>query len=146
MRDADALTDLILREAIAIHRGLGPGLFESAYEVVLADSLEREGLRVERQVAVPIEYRGRTIAEGYRIDLLIDRTVVVECKSVDKLAPVHSQQILSYLRLGGFKLGLLLNFGAGTLKEGVKRFANDYRKSSGSRLRVNQEPPTRTEG
>ena len=138
MRNDDALTSLIIRNAIEIHRSHGPGLFESACEVMLADSLEAAGVTVERQVAVPIHYRGRIIAEGYRLDLLVDRQVVVEVKSVEKLAPIHSQQLLTYLRFGGFKVGLLLNFGAGTLRDGLKRLVNDFTPADDSPLLVNR--------
>ena len=134
------LTDLILGESIEIHRALGPRLFEATYEVVLADALEQAGVRVERQFVVPIRFRGRTIAEGYRLDLLVERQVVVECKSLEKLLPVHSQQLLAYLRLGGFPIGLLLNFGEGRLMDGVKRLVNNYRPTD-STLRINGPRP-----
>jgi GxxExxY protein len=137
MRD-DALTNLIIGEAIAIHRTLGPGLLESACEAILADALEQQGLRVERQLAVPIRYRNRTIAAAYRLDLLVDHQIVVEIKSIEKLAPIHSQQLLTYLRLGGFQLGLLLNFGAGTLRDGLKRLVNNYAPTDDSPLLVNR--------
>lgn len=137
MRD-DALTNLIIGEAIAIHRTLGPGLLESACEAILADALEQQGLRVERQLAVPIRYRNRTIAAAYRLDLLVDNQIVIEIKSIEKLAPIHSQQLLTYLRLGGFQLGLLLNFGAGTLRDGLKRLVNNYAPSDDSPLLVNR--------
>ena len=140
MRHDDELTDVILREAIAIHRDLGPGLFELVYELVLADALERVGLCVERQVTVPVRYRGRTIAAGYRIDLLVENRVVVECKSLAKLREADTQQVLTHLRLGGFTIGLLLNFGAARLVDGVKRFVNKHQPTGGSVLRINREP------
>jgi len=140
MAHTDQVTETIIREAIAIHRQLGPRLFETTYEVVLADALESAGLRVERQVLVPIQYRGREINEAYRLDLLVERMVVVECKSVEKLSPVHSQQLLTYLRLGGFPIGLLLNFGEGRLVDGVKRLVNNYQPPTESMLRVNLPP------
>jgi GxxExxY protein len=139
LRDEE-ITERVLREAIAIHRDLGPRLFEATYELVLADALERAGLAVERQVTVPIQYRGRDIVEAYRLDLLVERRIAVECKSVEKLAAVHTQQLLTYLRLGGFPIGLLLNFGEGRLVDGVRRLVNDYQPPRDSTLRVNQRP------
>ena len=138
MRHDEALTNTIIGEAIAIHRALGPGLLESACEAILADALEQRGLLVERQLPISIRYRDRSIAAGYRLDLLVDRQVVVEVKSVEKLAPIHSQQLLTYLRFGGFKVGLLLNFGAGTLRDGLKRLVNDFTPADDSPLLVNR--------
>ena len=94
-RDDDTITEIIIREAITIHRDLGPGLLESAYETFLAFALEECGLQVDRQVPVPVRYRGRTVEVGYRIDLLVERRVVVEIKSIEKLAPAHTQQGLT---------------------------------------------------
>ena len=141
MRELDTISGLILTEAIRAHRRLGPGVYESVYEAVLERALTRHGLRVERQYPVPIQYDGIDFEEGFRADLLVDGRVIVEIKSVEKLAPVHTQQVLTYLRLGGFQLGLLLNFGAGMLKDGMKRIVNSYEPTSGSLLRVNREPP-----
>ena len=138
MRDADLLTDFIIGEAIAIHRELRSGLFESTYEIVLADALQRAGLAVERQKLVPIVYAGRTITEAYRLDLLVEQRVVVECKAMDRLAPIHSQQLLTHLRLGGYPVGLLLNFGAEVLRDGIKRVVNHLPPLDGSRVVVNR--------
>ncbi len=140
MRRDDAPTSLIIKEAIAIRRSFGPGLFESACEAMLADALQAAGVLVERQLPVPIRYRNRTNTEGYRLDLLVDRQVVVEIESLEKLALIHSQQLLTYLRLGGFQIGLLLNFGAGTLNDGLKRLVNDFTPSGDSPLLVNRMP------
>ena len=126
VRAIDDITSLILRESIAIHRAVGPGLFEHAYELILADALLAAGLTVERQVPVPIRYRERTIADGYRIDLLVEGQVVVEIKSVEKLAPVYTQQVLTYLRFGGYRVGMILNFSAPTMVDGVKRVVNGF--------------------
>ena len=124
-RPDDALTEVIIREAIEIHRMFGPGLLESAYEALLAAALEDLGLRVDRQVAVPIRYRGRRIKVAYRIDLLVERAVVVEIKSIEKVVPPHSQQLLTHLRFGGYRTGLLMNFAGATLREGLSRIVND---------------------
>ena len=126
MRERDRLTGEIVDAAYRIHTKLGPGLLESVYEAVLARTLEQRGLKVERQKPVPIEFDGLRFDEGFRIDLLVDDRVVVELKSVEQLAPVHSKQLLTYIRLLDLRVGLLINFGASTLKEGVRRVVNAY--------------------
>ncbi len=125
--------------AYKIHTGLGPGLLESVYESVLARDLERRGLNVQRQLSVPFDYDGLRFNEGLRIDLLVEGKVIVELKSVEKLAPVHFKQLLTYLRLMKLPVGLLINFSAATLKEGIQRVVNNYRPSTStvSRLQVN---------
>jgi GxxExxY protein len=110
--------------AFHIHSKLGPGLLESVYEVILAKELERRGVFIERQKAVPIEFEGLHFEEGFRADLIVERAVVVELKSVETLASVHYKQVLTYLRLLDYRLGLLLNFGASLLKDGIKRIVN----------------------
>jgi iron complex transport system substrate-binding protein len=136
--EIDDITGAIVDAAYKIHVGLGPGVLESVYEAVLARSLERLGLKVERQKAVTFHYDGMVFDEGFRVDLLVESTVVVELKSVENLAPVHSKQVLTYLRLMDLRVGLLINFGAPTLKEGLKRIVNDLPTSASPRLRVNQ--------
>ncbi|HEX8318935.1 GxxExxY protein [Longimicrobium sp.] len=126
MQERDRLTGAIVDAAYRIHTKLGPGLLESVYEAVLARSLEQRGLKVERQKSVPIEFDGLRFDEGFRINLLVDDRVVVELKSVEQLAPVHSKQLLTYIRLLDLRVGLLINFGAATLKEGVRRVVNAY--------------------
>ena len=126
MRDINEITGIIIDAAIGIHRELGPGLLESVYQSVLAAELRRRGLRVERNVAVDFEFNGMYFRDALRIDLLVEDTVIVELKSVERLAPVHPKQLLTYLRLTRRPVGLLLNFGAATLKEGIKRVVNDY--------------------
>jgi iron complex transport system substrate-binding protein len=116
-----------------VHQGLGPGLLESVYESVLAKSLEKRGLKIERQKPISFVFDGIRFDEGFRVDLLVDDRVVVELKSVEKLAPVHSKQLLTYIRL------MKLPVGASTLKEGLHRIVNDLPASATSRLRVNQE-------
>jgi iron complex transport system substrate-binding protein len=122
--EIDDVTGAIVDSAYKIHVGLGPGLLESVYEAVLAKSLERSGLKVERQKAITFNYDGMVFEEGFRVDLLVENAVIVELKSVEKLAPVHRKQVLTYLRLMDLRVGLLINFGAPTLKEGLKRIAN----------------------
>lgn len=107
-----------------LHRNLGPGLLESAYEAILADQLIRRGIYVERQKPIPIRYDGLELAEGFRADLMLEGKLLVELKSVERLSPLHSKQVLTYLRLLDLPLGLLINFGGSTFKEGVRRIAN----------------------
>ncbi len=141
-RDIDEITGIIVDAAMKLHMQLGPGLLESVYEIVLARELERRGVRVERQKPVAFDYDGMHFDEGFRVDLLVEGIVVVELKSVEKLAPVHSKQVLTYLRLLNLPVGLLINFGGATLKEGLHRIVNNYTPSASSsatsRLRVNQ--------
>ena len=115
----------ILGSAFLIHTKLGPGLLESVYEVVLANKLARAGLRIERQVPVPIEFEGIRFEEGFRADLIVEQAVLVELKSVEAIAPVHAKQTLTFLKLAGMRLGLLINFGAPQLKNGIKRLVNN---------------------
>lgn len=114
----------IVDAALRVHKELGPGLLESVYEVVLADELCHMGLRARRQVPIPILYAGRAFEEGYRADLLVEEQIVVEIKSVDQLARVHKKQLLTYLKLGDKRLGLLINFGGEFLKGNIERLVN----------------------
>ena len=138
IQELDEVTGEIVDAAYKLHKGLGPGLLESVYEAVLEKDLCRRGLSVERQKAVSFEYDGMRFSDGFRIDLLVDACVVVEIKSVENLSPVHTKQVLTYLRLLDLPVGLLVNFGAPTLKEGVRRIVNDLSPSAASRLRVNR--------
>jgi GxxExxY protein len=121
-----------------LHVEAGPGLLESVYEVVLAKMLEEKGLRVRRQVAVPIELMGLKFDEGFRADIIVEDLLLLELKSVENLAPVHSKQVLTYLRLLHLPMGLLMNFGASTFKDGCKRILNGPQSFVSSCLRVNQ--------
>lgn len=138
MKEIDDITGEIVDTALKVHQGLGPGLLESVYESVLAKALEKRGLKVERQKPVSFVYDDIPFDEGFRVDLLVDDRVVVELKSVEKIAPVHSKQLLTYLRLMNLSVGLLINYGASTLKEGLHRIVNDLPASASPRLRVNQ--------
>jgi GxxExxY protein len=137
--ELDDITGAVVDASIRIHRDLGPGLLESVYEVVLAAVLARRGLRVERQRALTFAYDGMQFDNGFRVDMLVERCVIVELKSVEKLAAVHAKQLLTYLRLTNLQVGLILNFGAGTMKEGLKRVVNDLHPSASPRLRVNKQ-------
>ena len=123
----DAISSAVIDEAIGIHRELGPGLFETVYETVLAGRLERRGLRAERQVPVPIEFDGHAFGAAFKIDILVERRLILEIKSVDELIKLHVRQLTTYLRLTKQPVGLLLNFSAATMKDGIKRVVNDYR-------------------
>ncbi|MEZ5744466.1 MAG: GxxExxY protein [Sphingomonadaceae bacterium] len=116
-----------------IHQDLGPGMLETAYEVILAAELQRNGLTVERQVPVRMEYKGLVVDNAFKIDLLVDRQLIVELKSIERLAPVHGKQVLTYLKLMDLPLGLLMNFGQALFKDGLRRIANDYYGRIGSR-------------
>jgi GxxExxY protein len=116
--------DTIIASAMKVHTALGPGLLESAYETCLLYELEKQGLPVRRQALITIRYEDLTIDNGYRVDLLVGDRVVVELKAVEAILPVHRGQLLSYLRLGGFKLGYLLNFHVARLRDGIVRMAN----------------------
>lgn len=134
----DPITAEIVDASYTLHVALGPGLLESVYEAILARDLERRGLRVERQKLVSFEYDGMHFEDALRTDLLVNDSVVVEIKSVERLLPVHPKQVLTYLRLLNLQVGLLINFGAPTMKEGLHRIVNGYVPSASSRLRVNQ--------
>ena len=120
----DAIGTLLLDSAFRIHRRLGPGLLESAYEAILAHVLRRSGLAVQQQVAVPMVYEQLVLENGYRVDLIIEDRVIVEVKSTESLQPVHSRQLLTYLRFANKRLGYLLNFGEYRFKDGIVRIVN----------------------
>jgi GxxExxY protein len=127
--DLEGIAAEIIEAGFRLHRSVGPGLLESVYQRMLAADLERAGLRVERQKVVAFEYRGQRFEDGLRLDLLVEGQVVVELKSVEKLAPVHAKQVLTYLRLLDLRLGILMNFGGATLREGLRRLVNNYNPS-----------------
>ena len=123
--EIERLATIAVDCGFGVHDGVGPGLLESVYEAVLAHSLRERGLVVERQKPVPIRLPGVVIDEGFRADLLIEGKLLIELKSVERIAAVHGKQVLTYLRLMDLPLGLLMNFGAATFKEGIKRVANN---------------------
>ena len=138
-RDKEEVANIIVDCAFHLHKELGPGLLESVYEIILSKRLEKAGLHVERQKTVPIVIDGMKFDEGFRADLLIENLLLVELKSVEHLAPVHSKQVLTYLRLLNLPLGLLINFGSEVFKDGVKRIANGPQSFESSPLRVNRK-------
>lgn len=112
----------VVTSAISVHRVLGPGLLESAYQTCLTIELRSAGFAVETEVRIPIEYRGRSLDVGYRLDMLVDQAVIVENKAVERLLPIHTAQLLTYLELSGHRLGFLLNWNVKLMKEGIHRF------------------------
>jgi GxxExxY protein len=125
-QDVENLARITIDECICIHRNLGPGLLESVYETVLAGSLERRGLKIDRQQPVDIIYDGLRFPNAFRIDLLVDNALVLEIKSVERLSNLHAKQLLTYLRLTDRSLGLLLNFSGETMKDGIRRVVNNH--------------------
>ena len=121
----NALSEIILGKCIKIHKALGPGLFESVYEEVLSYELKKEGIKIQSQVIIPIIYDNLKMEKGFIADLIVDNKVIMEIKSIEKVLPVHKKQILTYLKLTGIKLGLLINFNENLLKEGITRIVNN---------------------
>ena len=121
MNNLNELTDAIIGAAMEVHRTLGAGLLESTYEMCLCCELSIRGIPFERQVPIPVEYKGVKLDCGYRADLVVDRLILVEIKAIDSLLPIHDAQLLSYLKLGGWKIGLLINFNVELLKNGLRR-------------------------
>lgn len=118
------ISKFVVDAAIKIHREVGPGLLETVYETILYNELCRQGLKVERQKGIRIRYQGQHFHEGFRADLLIENKVILELKSVERISTVHQKQLLTYLRLSGVKLGLLLNFGEELMRQGIQRIVN----------------------
>ncbi|TXC78937.1 GxxExxY protein [Luteibaculum oceani] len=119
--DANALSYHVIKSALKVHTELGPGLLESAYEACLQYELIDRGFKVERQKSLPVIYEGVKVEAGYRIDLMVNDLLIIELKSVDKIAPIHTAQVMTYLKLSNLKLGLLLNFNVPSLKLGIRR-------------------------
>ncbi len=115
---------IIVDAAVEVHRNLGSGLLESVYETILAYELTSRGLWVQKQVPIPVEYKGHRFEEGFRADLIVNEIVIIELKSIEKISAAHRKQLQTYLRLSGKKLGYLLNFGAALMKEGIVRAVN----------------------
>lgn len=120
------LAKIVVDAAFHVHNELGPGLLESAYEAVLAHELAARGLHIERQKLLPLVWRGIVVEDSYRADIVVEKKLVLELKSVEALIPVHKKQLLTYLKVGSFKLGLLINFGSPLFKDGIKRVINGW--------------------
>lgn len=123
----DEISAIVVDECISIHRELGPGLFENVYETVLAGRLEARGLKVARQVAVPLIFDNQAFEAAFKIDILVEDRLILEIKSVEKLSKAHARQLLTYLRIFKQPVGLLLNFSEATMKDGIRPMVNDYK-------------------
>jgi GxxExxY protein len=124
--EIEALARIVVNTGFELHRDIGPGLLESAYEALMASILAKEGCDVQRQVPIQMNYRGVTVDNAFKIDLLVNNCLVIELKSIERLTAVHGKQVLTYLRLMHLPLGLLMKFGEATFKLGLRRIANDY--------------------
>ena len=138
-RDAETqsfneLTERVIGACIEIHRALGPGLLESAYEECLCHELSIAEIKFERQKPLPVHYKAVNLDCGYRLDLVVEQKLIVELKAVESLLPIHEAQLLTYLKLSGLTLGLLINFNVPVLKSGIKRIANNFQDSASPRL------------
>lgn len=118
------ISKILVDVAFRLHSSLGPGLLESVYQEIFVDKIRERGLRVETEVMLPVLFEGKTYSSNYRIDILVERKVIVELKSVETVLSVHKKQVLTYLRLSNLKLGLLINFGSALIKDGIHRIAN----------------------
>lgn len=125
-QELNEMTEQIIAAAIEVHRTLGPGLLESAYEACLVYELTSRGLRVEQQKPMPVFYKEVQLDAGYRLDVLVEKSVIVELKAVEQLLPIHEAQLLSYLKLSGCRVGLLINFNVPVLKQGIRRLVNNF--------------------
>jgi GxxExxY protein len=138
-RDAETqsfneLTERVIGACIEIHRALGPGLLESAYEECLCYELSQAGIKFERQKPLPVHYKDVKLDCGYRLDLVVEEKIIIELKAVESLLPIHEAQLLTYLKLSGITLGLLINFNVAMLKQGIKRIVNNFQDSASPRL------------
>ena len=141
MTHVEELARIAVDVGFELHKEIGPGLLESVYEALLAASLGKRGIKIDRQKPIEVRYAGLIFAEGFRADLILDDRLIIEVKSAERLAPVHGKQLLTYLRLLDLPLGLLMNFGGATFREGVRRVVNQHTDFAPSRLRVNQSAP-----
>lgn len=138
--DVEALTAVAVDSGLQVHRDLGPGMLESAYEAVLAHVLAKRGLSVERQKLIPLAYDGIIIDQGFRADLLVEGRLLIELKAVERLSPVHGRQVLTYLKFLNLPVGLLMNFAVDRFRDGLKRIVNNHWATENSRLSINQSP------
>jgi iron complex transport system substrate-binding protein len=136
--EIEHICSLVVDAAFKLHKDIGPGLLESAYETILAAKLEDIGLVVDRQVPIDIQYEQVHLPSAFRVDLLVEKRVIIEIKSVEKTLPVHAKQVITYLRLTNLTHGFVINFGTPMFKDGIKRLLNDRSSSVSSCLRANQ--------
>ncbi len=138
MVDLESLASVAIDTGFKIHQDIGPGLLESAYEMILAEKLRAMGLQVDRQVPIDIQYDGIVVKGAYRLDLLVEHSLMIEVKAVEQTLPVHAKQVLTYLKLTELTLGFVMNFGTGTFKDGLRRLVRNHPSSfASSRLRAN---------
>ncbi len=135
--DVEELSAIAVDCGLKVHRELGPGMLESAYEAVLAHLLDKKGLFVERQKVIPIIYDGLLVEQGFRADLIIENKLLIELKTVERLSPLHARQVMTYLKFTGLSVGLLTNFSCEKFTDGLKRLVNNHRQTSNSLLKVN---------
>jgi GxxExxY protein len=126
--DINKLSSKIIGAAIEVHKALGPGLLESAYEECLCYELSLQGLSVERQKPLPVKYKGKKLDCGYRLDTVVENAIILELKSCEKIEPIHKAQLLTYLKLSGLNLGLLLNFNVPVMRDGIVRVVNELKE------------------
>jgi len=138
--DIETVAKEIVDSAIKVHRTLGPGLFESTYQKCLAYEIRKRGFQVDCEVVLPIIYDGMKIESGYRLDMLVEESIVVENKTVDTIAPIHTTQLLTYLRLGSYRLGFLLNWKVNLMKDGIHRIINPFFNPKGGTESVQKAP------
>jgi GxxExxY protein len=136
--DVEEVASIAVDLGLKLHKRLGPGMLESAYETILENQFSRLGLFVERQKSIAIRFDDLHIRDGFRADLIVEGKLLIELKSVERLTPVHSKQVLTYLRFLDLRIGLLMNFGGPTFREGLKRIVNKHGDTSSSPLRVNR--------
>lgn len=132
MKNIDEVTSDVIGLSMRVHSALGPGLFESVYETVLVGKLIELGYLVDRQLPISIQFEGTEFTNAFKVDLLVDRQLVVEIKSADQLNALHAKQLLTYLRLMNLPVGLVINFGCLSLKDGIRRVVNNYKDSANS--------------
>ena len=138
--DVEELSAIAVDCGLQVHKDLGPGMLESAYEAVLAHLLMKKGLSVERQKVIPITYAGLEIEHGFRADLIIENQLLIELKTVERLSMVHARQVRTYLKFTGLHVGLLMNFSSEKFTDGLKRIVNNHIATQNSRLDINQNP------
>lgn len=138
--DVEELSAIAVDCGLQVHKDLGPGMLESAYEAVLAHLLMKKGLSVERQKVIPITYAGLEIEQGFRADLIIENQLLIELKTVERLSMVHARQVRTYLKFTGLHVGLLMNFSSEKFTDGLKRIVNNHIATQNSRLDINQNP------
>jgi iron complex transport system substrate-binding protein len=136
--DVEEVSAIAVDCGLKVHRDLGPGMLESAYEAVLAHLLIQQGLAVERQKVIPIVYQGLIVEQGFRADLIVENKLLIELKTVERLAPLHARQVMTYLKFTSLNVGLLMNFSCEKFTDGLKRLVNNHRETSKSLLKVNR--------